>query len=177
MALKLSGHNFSGEDLIMVVYFLTRLVREGNIQEMSEAQAIAALPSFLDGFAKSQYETGAETVFPEEGGISSWPEAVQYRLRNYAQSSTISLAIADLRAGSQGLLETERELATRMNQTVCRCGNAYPPEEVLTLYIDAHHPPIYSLVAWFRESHRGAPYPDVVEMKYAHRRRQCKGTA
>lgn len=61
----------------MVIKFLTRFVRIADIQGMSEAQAFIAYPSFLKGFSKSQYEAGAEMVFPEEGGISSWSEAVQ----------------------------------------------------------------------------------------------------
>lgn len=58
---------------ILVIDFLTRFVEEENIQEISEAYALVALPLFLKEFAKRQYEAGAEMVLPEEGGISSWP--------------------------------------------------------------------------------------------------------
>lgn len=73
MALKLSNHHFSGEDLIMVIDFLSRFVRDENIQEIFEAQTPVALPSFLKGFSRNQYEAGPEMVSPEEGGISSPP--------------------------------------------------------------------------------------------------------
>lgn len=68
----------------MTVDLLTRFVSEANIQEMSEAQALVALPSFLKGFDKSKNEDEAETVSTKEGGISSRLEAVKYLLRNHS---------------------------------------------------------------------------------------------
>lgn len=62
MALKLSDHHFLGEHPIMVIDFLTRFAREANIQEISKAQALVALPSLPKGFAKNQYDAGAEMV-------------------------------------------------------------------------------------------------------------------
>lgn len=51
MVFRLSRYLFSGEDLIMVIDFLTRFVRKANIQEMSEDDALTALPSFFKGCA------------------------------------------------------------------------------------------------------------------------------
>lgn len=107
MALKLSGHHFLGENPIMVIHFVTLFVREANIQEICKAWAFVALPPFLRRFVKSRYEAGSEMMIPEEGGISSWGEAVQYLIKNYAQSSRISLAIANLLLISQELMESE----------------------------------------------------------------------
>lgn len=45
---------------------------------MSKPYALIALPTFLKGFDKSQYEAGVEMIFPEKGGVSSWPDVVQY---------------------------------------------------------------------------------------------------
>lgn len=91
----------------MVIELLTRIVRGANIQEMSKAQAFLALSSFLTGNAGSQYEAGVEMVSPEKGGVSSWPEAVHYLVRNYAQLSGDTSAIFDLQAVFQGPTETE----------------------------------------------------------------------
>ena len=163
MDIKLKQHHFTGEDPIMVLDFLARFVREANIQEMSEAQAFLALPHFLDGFAKSQYEAGVELVKPRLGGVSSWPESVQYLLRNYAQSGHISSAISDLRAIQQDSSETERQFATRMNKALSRCGNVHSPDEIITWYVDGLHPTIRTVVARYRESHRHATYLDLVD--------------
>lgn len=140
----------------MIIDFPTRFVREAKTQKMPEAQGLIALIAFLKGFAKSQHEAGVEIVHSKEGGASSWPEAIQYLSRNYAQSSRISSAIANLRTGSQGLMETEREIENKLNKSICRCGNVYPREEVLALYINAEHPTINSVVSWYRESYRRA---------------------
>lgn len=72
LALKLSRHHFSGVDSIIVLDFLIQFVRKANIQKMSKAQALVALPSFLKRFAKSRYKAVAKTMSPEGGKIFSW---------------------------------------------------------------------------------------------------------
>lgn len=138
---------------------------------MPEPQALVAPPSVFKGFAKSQYEAGAQMMSPEEGEISSWPEAVQYFLRNYAQTSRISFAIADLRALCQEAMETERELAAKLNQSIGCCSNIQPPEEDLTFYIIALHPKIRTVVARYREFHRRAAYLNLAD--YAQHERNA----
>lgn len=133
MELKLAEHYFSEKDPIFTNDFLTRFVREANIQETSKAQAFAALPSFLRKFARIQYEAGAEMILPEEGDFSGLPQAVQYPSKNYAQSWRISSALSDFRAVFQGPTETEGELFTRLIKTICRCRYLHHPEGVLSL--------------------------------------------
>lgn len=140
-----------------------RIVRKANIQEIPEAQALIPLPSFLRGFAKRQYEASVETVSSEEKGVPSWAEATQYNLRHYDQPSRICLPIENLRTVYQGSMETEQELAAKLNQTICRCSNFYPPEVILTLHIDALHSKIRSVVARYRESYRCAFHLGVVD--------------
>ncbi len=52
---------------------------------MSEAQAYLALPHFLRGFALNQFESMWDMSTSENGGVTCWPEAVQYLLRSYAK--------------------------------------------------------------------------------------------
>lgn len=139
MAIELSSHHFSVEHLIMIINFLKQFVREANIQEKLAAQELVALPSFLKEFAKSHFEAGAEMVSPEGRGVSTWPEAVQYLLKNYAQLSRISSETADLRAIFHDLMKTQREPATKLNQAIYRCGNVQPLEKVFTLSTTALH--------------------------------------
>ena len=163
MDLKMKAHHFDGNDPIRVLDFLARLKREFNIQEMSEAQAFVELPSFFDGYGKSQYEAGVERTLPEEGGVESWPEAVQYLLRNYAQNKHISAAIADLREVRQKASESESQFATRLNTAVARCGNVHSPKEVITMYINGLRPEIASRVEQHRSAKKHATYLDLVD--------------
>lgn len=65
---------------------------------------------------------------------------------------------------SQGPVETERKLKTKLNKSSCRGKNVYCPEEILTLYNDATHPTIPSMAVRHRASHRGVTYPDVMDL-------------
>ena len=72
-------------------------------------------------------------VPPEEGGVSCWPEAVQYLLKNYAQNQHISAAISELRGTRQTESEDERHFSVRLNQAMHKCGNVHSQLEVITL--------------------------------------------
>ena len=82
----MKDHSFDGNDPIRVLDFLARMVTEADMLDMSEAQAFVALPCFLKGTVRTQYDsnlTGGSGL----GGVSCWPEAVQYLLRTYATHS------------------------------------------------------------------------------------------
>lgn len=147
----------------MKVDFLTQFFREANIHKMSDARALLALASFFKGFASSQYKVGSEMVSSKKHNKFSWPEGVQYFFRNHAQSSRFSLAIADLRAVIEGLMEIERGLATKFNRAICRCGNVDRPKVVLILYIITPRHTNYAVVAGYRASHHQATYLNVVD--------------
>lgn len=120
MDLPLKYHRFYGEEPTRVLDFLARFVREEKIQTMSEEQAFISFPSVLTGFSKIQFEAGAQVLSAGDGGVASWPEAVQYLLRNYAQSTHISAAITDLCAVRQGTSESENSFHKRINEAVAR---------------------------------------------------------
>lgn len=120
MNLKLSDHTILENDLIMVLNFLLRFVRDAIIQAMTEDQVLKALQCFQIGFARSQYMANVERVCPKEGSVTSWTEAVQFLLRSYAQNMQISAAFRDLRAVRQQTAESNCECATRLDHTVSR---------------------------------------------------------
>lgn len=101
MELKLFEHHFSGDDPILVMYFLTRFVPEANIQAMSEAQAFIALPSLLKEFGRCQYQVELRWS-RRKNEVYQTGLSRKYLLRNFAQYSKIVAAIGDLRALSQG---------------------------------------------------------------------------
>jgi len=121
--IKLNQQHFSGDDFILILEFLTRFVREANINEMSEAQAYLDLPSFLQGFALSQFESVADTAYADDGGVTCWPEAVKYLLRSYATSNAVREAVLSLRDLSQIPGEVETDYSKHVNDAGNCCGN------------------------------------------------------
>lgn len=81
--------------------FLVGFSTEADIQGVTDAREFITLPSFRGGLALIKFESPVGIISPTEGGISSWPEAVQYLLRSYDQSTHVSVAIKDLRKTQQ----------------------------------------------------------------------------
>ena len=151
LELTMQRHRFSGEDPILVLDFLNKMVDEANTLGMSEAQAYLSLPYFLSGSAESQFRAVRTASTSSHGGISCWPEAVQYLLRTYATPAAIRDAIQNLRETRQKPGETETAFSVRLNEACFRCGNVYPEWEKMTLFIDGLDPAIRSVVARHRE--------------------------
>lgn len=59
--------HFTEKYAIRIFYFFARFVREVKIQGMSEAQAFIALPEFLTGLTRFQYETGFSVTTSQSG--------------------------------------------------------------------------------------------------------------
>lgn len=170
---------FSGDDAILIFEFLRRFVEEANTNNMNEAQAYLALPKLLSGFALDQYLAVKDTSSPRDGGVTNWPEAVQYLLRAYATSNRIQEAILRMRDTRQQPQEDEETYSTRLNNAVRRCGNVHSSEERMTMFVDGLLPSIRSLVARHRESHRRSSYIELVHFARAegdaHRARVSTG--
>lgn len=90
--------NFTGEDQILIIYFLTRLVKEADTLYISEGQTLLLLTHLLRNYDAKQCRAstnGSRTG--TSGGIVHWSDAVQYLLRTYAAETAISEAIDDFR--------------------------------------------------------------------------------
>ena len=94
-------NTFSGEDGVLVLDFLAKLVQEFDTQEMNEGQAIRLLPEFLIGMALRQYTSVSQTARFHHGKVSVWPEAVQWSLRSFATDEAIRQAVLALREVQQ----------------------------------------------------------------------------
>lgn len=123
MALRLSGHLFPEENLITVNQIFTSHVNEANIQGVSGTEVLVALASFHKGFFISQHEAGTGMYLAEYEDDLSCSKVIHYLFRNYAKSSEISRAAADLRFVSREPMDAERELATMVKTARCQCGN------------------------------------------------------
>ena len=109
MELTLIPHRFIGEDPILTLEFLRRFFGEAEQLSMSEYQAYIALPFFLKGQAKSHYKAVMDTTSEDEGGVTCWPEAVQYLLHSYATANHIRATVFALRDVRQHPAEDEKK--------------------------------------------------------------------
>ena len=164
MALTLRNYTFSGEDPIMVLDLLRRFCDEANTLNMSEAQAYVALSYFLKGFALDQFQTVKDAYAASEGGVTCWPEAVQYLIRSYATSNAIGEAIISLRNIRQKPTEFEMEYSARLNQAELRCGNVHAIAEKITMFISGLNPAIEPLITCVREEPPSRSYLELVQI-------------
>ena len=147
--------------------FLAKIVREFNIQGMKESQAFRVLPDFLSGFARNQFRSVSETMHPDQGGIDSWPEAVQWLLRSYATNNAVRTAILELRDVQQLPQEAEKICYMRLTDASNRCGNVHSVDELATMFVDGLDSTTKTVVARYRESHRRVSFLELVEYAQA----------
>lgn len=161
MALKLPGNKYLGK--IPSWWAISKQCLYGKLmfRNYSKPKASLLSPHSEKYFQDFQYEAELDKVSLQGGGVSSWPKAVQHLLSNCSRSSRISSAIAELGAVFYRNIETDRELATKLNQAVCRCGAVHRLQEVCILYIDSLHPTTRKMVAQYWESHLRTTYRDV----------------
>ena len=167
LTLTLKSHAFDGDDPILIFDFLTRFVNEADMLGMSEAQAFVALPAFLKGDAEVQFKanlSGASRL----GGVTCWPEAVQYLLETYATPSAMRESLVHLRSVSQGVDETEIAYRKRLLGALHRCGNVHGEDEKMTLYVDGLLPTLRTVVARYRESVHRRSMTFRALVNYAH---------
>ena len=179
MPITLRNHTFDGEDPIQVLAFLRHFVDEANTLDMNHAQAYIAIPYFLKGFALDQYQAAEDAYSANEGGVSCWPEAVQYLPRSYVTSNAIREATLSLRDVRQNSRETDMKYSNRLNQAELRCGNVHSLEEKMTMFVNGLDPAIEPLVARHRESHPKITYLELVyfarDEGNANRARRAQG--
>ena len=149
--LTMKSHIFDGNDPIKIFDFLTRFVNEADMLNMSEAQAFIALPTFLADPAETQFRTTLSGA-SRRGGVTCWPEAVQYLLRTYATAFAMREVLADLRNIKQNANESEESYRKRLNEAIFRCGNVHTEDEKMTLYVDGLSETIRMVVARYRET-------------------------
>lgn len=84
------------DDTFNALEFLQKLVREFNLQDMSEAQAFRVLTDLLDEIARQVLRPVSETTSPGQRGITAWPRDPQWLLRSIATNDSIHNAVHQL---------------------------------------------------------------------------------
>ncbi len=141
---------FDGTKPILVLDFLSRFVEEADMLNMNEGQAYLILPHYLSGSADTQFR--AMRSGARSGGISCWPELVQYFLSTYATPSAMREAVNNIRTLKQRMGEDEVEFGARINEAAHKCGNAFSEEDKMTYFVDGLHTTIQSIVSSWRET-------------------------
>ena len=151
-------NTFTGEDGVLVLDFLAKLVQEFDTQEMNEGQAIRLLPEFLSGIALRQYTSVSQTAGSHHGKVSVWPEAVQWLLRSFATDESIRQAVLALRDVQQRPSEDEMEFYIRLTDAGNRCGNVHSMEEQMTMFIEGLDASIKPMVSQYRQDNRDVSF-------------------
>lgn len=123
---------------------------------MTEGQAFRVLPDFLTGIAECQFRPVAETTSPEQGGIISWPQAVQWMLRSFATDDAIHNVILAIRNLQQLPNEGERDYYLRLSDASNRCSYVHDAQELVTMYIDGIDRRIKGVVSHYRRTNKHA---------------------
>ena len=95
LSLTMNQHAFDGSDPIKIFEFLTQFFNEADILAISEAQTFIALPDFLANPAETQFRTNLSGG-SRRGGITSWPEAIQYLFRTDVNAAAMREALESL---------------------------------------------------------------------------------
>ena len=164
---KLKRYHFDGEDPIRIIIFLRRFVEEAENHLMSEAQAFLAFPDFLEGVALSQFEAIADSVDPYNGGVTCWPEAVDFLLRSFASSTAVGEALTSLDEVKQFPREMETAYSRRINEAVNRCGNVHLSEHLIRQFLKVNDPAIKTIVERHHGAFRNATFPELVQFARA----------
>lgn len=162
LKLALRDHIFSPKDPILIRSFLPEFVSEYDTLELSERQAFSALPQCLRGSAKEQFEAVRTIASSGDGGVTTFPEAVQYSLRTYATSGAILEAKLKLRDTRKRENELERTYSTRITTAASSCDNVQSSDEKITLLVYGLRDSIRTMVARYREPSGRASFLDVV---------------
>lgn len=76
---------------------------------MLEAQAFVTLQSFLEGFARIQYDATVSMTPLTDGGPTCLPKAVKYLLTNYAQDKDSKKVVQEFRDTKQKPEKAEKQ--------------------------------------------------------------------
>ena len=104
-----------------------------------------------------------DTTSEGEGGLTCWPEAVQYLLRSYATANHIRAAVLALRDVRQHPTEDEQTYSGRLAKAEIRCGNIHTQDEKKTLFIDGLLPAIKAIVSRHRKTHDEESYLELLQ--------------
>ncbi|GAB0491044.1 hypothetical protein MMPV_002288 [Pyropia vietnamensis] len=128
---------FSGKKPFQVFAFLRRFVKACNDNNVSEGRALYLIGNFLSGDAEARFTR----VMPDSAGhvpgrtVSSFPEAVNWFLTNYADPQALNQALADCTRATMTSGETPEAFAQRLRELGEACRNVYEEDRIKMIFI------------------------------------------
>ena len=150
LQISMKDYIFSGSNSVEVLRFLTRFVEEADTLRKTEAQALVVLPKLMKGTADTRFRASRNGA--RAGGITAYPEAIQFFLRTYATPSVLREAVNAVRNINQSINENELEYGVRIDEACDKCGNAFTESQKITFYVNGLLESIRTDVANYRES-------------------------
>lgn len=129
--IKVKENHFDATDPIKVFQFLIDFVTTAYKMSMSKGHVKLALLIYLIGRAKTQFTLIQNSI--HAGGISCWPEAIQFFFQSYPTWNVICDALTALHNVRQLPSEEELGYAGRLSTIFWRCGNVH--DEATTMKI------------------------------------------
>ena len=163
LEVTMQDSKFDGSDPVTVVKFLSRLKRDCDRNDISEAAAFLALPYMLKGEAHDDFEAVVDGEKSRDN-VRDWSTAVDWLLRTYMTNENIKKALNSFRTTKQGPFETENDYATRVMTAAKRCGNVHTSHQVNTQFIEGLLPVIVPLVDAAYEQEPGMTFLQLVRL-------------
>ena len=152
-------HNtFTGNDGVLVLDFLAKLVQEFDTQEMNEGHAIRLLPELFGGISLRQNTYVSKTAGSHHGKTSVWSEAVQWLVRSSTTDEAIRQGMLAVREVQQRPSEDEVEFYIRLTDDINRCGNLYSMEEQMTMFIEGCNSSVKLMVSQYDKTTGNYPF-------------------
>ena len=142
---------FSPKDPVGIIGFLEKFVRECNMLEMTEAQALLAVTEFLSGTARSGLESARDQAPGSETAVTTWPEAVNYLLSTLVSSEQVHQLEDDLAELRQKPGEEEDEFGARVDEKLKNYGHAFDRDDKAAIFVKGLDERIRTVVDDFRE--------------------------
>lgn len=119
--------------------FLTSLIKEAVILNMSEAEYSITFPTFLFNPAETQFRINLSKA-SSHGGIVYWPKSQHYIFRTDASTSAVRHVLKDLFKVKQKADEKEKQCLKRFNEATFKWVNVHSEDEKTKLYVDGLSP-------------------------------------
>lgn len=132
----MDSRKFDGSIPIAVLDFLSSFKRICDEHGVTEGLAVLLLPHFLAGDARALVEENFEISDFNFGGYSTWPEAVQLLLLNYAKDRHIKSATRDFNNCTMRENEDEATYGRRLQRIARLCGGVIDVQKLVTRFCD-----------------------------------------
>ena len=142
----LDSRKFDGVNSIAILDFLSAFKRVCNDHDVSEGLALLILPHFLRDDARRLIEESFELSGEGLGGYSTWPEAIQLLLMNYAKDIYIKEAVDNFRTCQMRDDEDEQAYGRRLRNLARLCGGVISSQQLVTRFCDGLPPYIRPMI-------------------------------